>query len=145
MYNTLRNIVQEYLVAIYIRLSKEDDNLGESESIGNQKILLTKYVKEQGYTLVDIYIDDGYTGTNFNRPSFQRMLKDIENGKVNMVITKDLSRLSRDYIGTGEYVEKWFPAHNVRYVALTDNIDTFLDNSNTTCKHIKNSFNNWSF
>ncbi len=130
MYNTLRNIVKEYLVAIYIRLSKEDDNLGESESIQNQKILLTKYVKEQGYTLVDIYIDDGYTGTNFNRPNFQRMLKDIENGKVNMVITKDLSRLSRDYIGTGEYVEKWFPAHNVRYVALTDNIDTFLDNSN---------------
>ena len=130
MYNTLRNIVKEYLVAIYIRLSKEDDNLGESESIGNQKLLLTKYVEEQGYTLVDIYIDDGYTGTNFNRPGFMRMLKDIENGKVNMVITKDLSRLSRDYIGTGEYVEKWFPAHNVRYVALIDNIDTFLDNSN---------------
>lgn len=130
MYNTLRNIVKEYLVAIYIRLSKEDDNLGESESIQNQKALLTKYVKEQGYTFVDIYIDDGYTGTNFNRPGFMRMLKDIEDGKVNMVITKDLSRLSRDYIGTGEYVEKWFPAHNVRYVALTDNIDTFLDNSN---------------
>ncbi len=130
MYNTLRNIVNEYLVAIYIRLSKEDDKLGESESIGNQKILLTKYVKEQGYTLVDVYIDDGYTGTNFNRPNFQRMLKDIENKKINMVITKDLSRLSRDYIGTGEYVEKWFPLHNVRYVALTDNIDTFLDNSN---------------
>ena len=145
MYNTLRNIVKEYLVAIYIRLSKEDDNLGESESIQNQKALLTKYVKEQGYTFVDIYIDDGYTGTNFNRPGFMRMLKDIEDGKVNMVITKDLSRLSRDYIGTGEYVEKWFPAHNVRYVALTDNIDTFLDNSNTTSKHIKYSFNNRSF
>lgn len=130
MYNTLRNIVKEFFVAIYIRLSKEDDSLGESESIQNQKSLLTKYVKEQGYTLVDIYIDDGYTGTNFNRPGFQKMLKDIEDGKVNMVITKDLSRLSRDYIGTGEYVEKWFPLHNVRYVALTDNIDTFLDNSN---------------
>lgn len=130
MYNTLRNIVKKFFVAIYIRLSKEDDSLGESESIQNQKTLLTKYVKEHGYTLVDIYIDDGYTGTNFNRPGFQRMLKDIEDGKVNMVITKDLSRLSRDYIGTGEYVEKWFPLHNVRYVALTDNIDTFLDNSN---------------
>ena len=130
MYNTLRNIVKEFFVAIYIRLSKEDDSLGESESIQNQKTLLTKYVNEQGYTLVDIYIDDGYTGTNFNRPGFQKMLKDIEDGKVNMVITKDLSRLSRDYIGTGEYVEKWFPLHNVRYVALTDNIDTFLDNSN---------------
>lgn len=130
MYNTLRNIVKEFFVAIYIRLSKEDETIGESESIQNQKKLLTKYVKEQKYTLVDIYIDDGYTGTNFNRPGFQKMLKDIETGKVNMVITKDLSRLSRDYIGTGEYVEKWFPLHNVRYVALTDNIDTFLDNSN---------------
>lgn len=130
MYNTLRNIIKEFNVGIYIRLSKEDETQGESESIGNQKILLTKYVKEKGYNLVDIYIDDGYTGTNFNRPSFQRMLKDIEDKKINMVITKDLSRLSRDYIGTGEYVEKWFPAHNVRYVALTDNIDTFLDNSN---------------
>ena len=130
MYNALRNIIKEFNVGIYIRLSKEDETQGESESIGNQKILLTKYVKEKGYNLVDIYIDDGYTGTNFNRPSFQRMLKDIEDKKINMVITKDLSRLSRDYIGTGEYVEKWFPAHNVRYVALTDNIDTFLDNSN---------------
>lgn len=130
MYNILKNKVKDFFVAIYIRLSKEDETSGESESIQNQKKLLTKYVKEQGYTLVDIYIDDGYTGTNFNRPGFQRMLKDIKDGKVNMVITKDLSRLSRDYIGTGEYVEKWFPLHNVRYVALTDNIDTFLDNSN---------------
>ena len=104
MYNVLKNIVKEYLVAIYIRLSKEDDNLGESESIQNQKILLTNYVKEKGYTLVDIYVDDGFTGTNFDRPNFKRMLKDIENKRVNMVITKDLSRLSRDYIGTGEYI-----------------------------------------
>lgn len=124
------NIIKKYLVAIYIRLSKEDANLGESESIQNQKILLQKYVEEQGYTLVDIYIDDGYTGTNFNRPGFQRMLKDIEDGKVNMVVTKDLSRLSRDYIGTGEYVEKWFPEHNIRYVALTDGVDTEEDNTN---------------
>lgn len=130
MFNTMGNIVKVFYVAIYIRLSKEDDNLGESESIGNQKLLLTKYVEEQGYTLVDIYIDDGFTGTNFDRPEFQRMLKDIENGKINMVITKDLSRLSRDYIGTGEYVEKWFPAHGVRYVALTDNIDTMIDSTN---------------
>lgn len=130
MFNELSNIIKVFNVAIYIRLSKEDDNLGESESIGNQKLLLTKYVKEQKYTLVDIYIDDGFTGTNFDRPEFQRMLKDIENGKINMVITKDLSRLSRDYIGTGEYVEKWFPAHGVRYVALTDNIDTMIDSAN---------------
>ena len=130
MYNNIGNITKEFYVAIYIRLSKEDERLGESESVENQKILLTNYIKEKGYNLVDIYIDDGFTGTNFNRPSFQRLLKDIELGKINMLITKDLSRLSRDYIGTGEYVEKWFPEHNVRYVALTDNIDTFLDDSN---------------
>ena len=130
MYNSLRNINKEFNVGIYIRLSKEDENIGESESIINQKTLLTKYVNDQGYKLVDIYIDDGFTGTNFDRPAFKKMLKDIELGKINMVITKDLSRLSRDYIGTGEYVEKWFPIHNVRYVALTDNIDTFLDNTN---------------
>lgn len=130
MLNSITKIIKKFYVAIYIRLSKEDDNLGESESIQNQKLLLTKYVLEQGYTLVDIYVDDGFTGTNFNRPDFQRMLKDIEAGSINMVITKDLSRLSRDYIGTGEYVEKWFPAHNVRYVALTDNIDTMIDSAN---------------
>ncbi len=134
MFNTIGNIAKNYFVAIYIRLSKEDvkenGKEDESESIQNQKILLTKYVNEQGFTLVDYYIDDGYTGTNFNRPSFQRMLKDIEAGKINMVITKDLSRLSRDYIGTGEYVEKWFPAHGVRYIALTDAIDTAIDSTN---------------
>ena len=134
MFNTIGNIAKNYFAAIYIRLSKEDikenGKEDESESIQNQKTLLTKYVNEQGYTLVDIYIDDGFTGTNFNRPAFQRMLKDIEAGKINMVITKDLSRLSRDYIGTSEYVEKWFPAHGVRYIALTDAIDTAIDSTN---------------
>ena len=122
-----------YKVAIYIRLSKEDLDKGfdESESIINQKSLLTEYVENLGweYQLVDIYIDPGYTGTNFNRPDFQRMIRDIENGKVNMVITKDLSRLGRDYIETGEYIEKWFPEHEVRYVSVTDGIDTFATNN----------------
>ena len=122
-----------YKVAIYIRLSKEDVDKGydESESITNQKSLLTEYVENLGweYELVDIYIDPGYTGTNFNRPDFQRMIRDIENGKVNMVITKDLSRLGRDYIETGEYIEKWFPEHEVRYVSVTDGIDTFATNN----------------
>ena len=130
MVNTMGDIIKKFYVAIYIRLSKEDETCGESESIQNQKSLLTRYVEEQGYTLVDVYVDDGFTGTNFDRPAFMRMLKDIEVGKINMVITKDLSRLSRDYIGTGEYVEKWFPAHGVRYVALTDNIDTMIDSAN---------------
>ena len=122
-----------YKVAIYIRLSKEDVDRGydESESIKNQRTLLTKYVENLGwnYKLIDIYIDQGFTGTNFNRPDFQRMTKDIELGKINMVITKDLSRLGRDYIETGEYIEKWFPEKNVRYVSVTDGIDTFANNN----------------
>jgi len=122
-----------YKVAIYIRLSKEDVDRGydESESIKNQRTLLTEYVENLGwsYELIDIYIDQGFTGTNFNRPGFQRMIKDIELEKINMVITKDLSRLGRDYIETGEYIEKWFPEKNVRYVSVTDGIDTFANNN----------------
>ncbi len=131
MLDTIKTVL--YKVAIYIRLSKEDVEKGfdESESITNQKSLLTEYVQNLGweYELVDTYIDPGYTGTNFNRPDFQRMIRDIENGKVNMVITKDLSRLGRDYIETGEYIEKWFPEHEVRYVSVTDGIDTFATNN----------------
>lgn len=131
MLETIKTVI--YKVAIYIRLSKEDVDKGfdESESITNQKSLLTEYVKNLGweYELIDIYIDPGYTGTNFNRPDFQRMIRDIENAKVNMVITKDLSRLGRDYIETGEYIEKWFPEHKVRYVSVTDGIDTFATNN----------------
>lgn len=131
MLETIKTVI--YKVAIYIRLSKEDVDKGydESESITNQKSLLTEYVQNLGweYKLVDIYIDPGYTGTNFNRPDFQRMIRDIKSGKVNMVITKDLSRLGRDYIETGEYIEKWFPEHEVRYVSVTDGIDTFATNN----------------
>ena len=120
-----------YNVGIYIRLSREDeDKLSESESIINQKSLLLQYAKENNLRVYDIYIDDGYSGTNFDRPGFNRLLEDIEKKKVNMVITKDMSRLGRDYIGTGNLIERYFPEHNVRYIAVTDNIDTFLDNSN---------------
>ena len=122
-----------YKVAIYIRLSKEDLDRGydESESIKNQKTLLTEYVEELGdkYELTNIYVDQGFTGTNFNRPGFQKMINDIKLGKINMVITKDLSRLGRDYIETGEYIEKWFPEHNIRYISVTDGIDTFVTNN----------------
>lgn len=143
---TILNVV--YRVAIYIRLSKEDENkedkkVAESESITNQRSLLLRFVEESGYELVDIYIDDGYSGTNFNRPEFQRMLRDIEAGKINMVVTKDMSRLGRDYIGTGEYIEKYFPAHNVRYIALTDNIDTALDSTNNDIAPFKAIMNDY--
>ena len=135
-----------YKVAIYIRLSKEDVDRGydESESIINQKNLLIEYVQKLGweYSLVDIYVDQGFTGTNFNRPAFQRMKQDIELGKVNMVITKDLSRLGRDYIETGEYIEKWFPEHDVRYVSVTDGIDTFaINNGNNDIAPFKTILN----
>lgn len=135
-----------FKVAIYIRLSKEDVDKGydESESIINQRTLLTQYVEKLGenYELVDIYIDPGYTGTNFKRPEFQRMKRDIEQGKVNMVITKDLSRLGRDYIETGEYIEKWFPEYNVRYISVTDGVDTFKnDNGNNDIIPFKSILN----
>ncbi len=144
MLETIKTVI--YKVAIYIRLSKEDVDKGfdESESITNQKSLLTEYVEKLGweYELVDIYIDPGYTGTNFNRPDFQRMIRDIENGKVNMVITKDLSRLGRDYIETGEYIEKWFPEHEVRYISVTDGIDTFaVNNGNNDIAPFKSILN----
>ena len=120
-----------YKVAIYLRLSRDDENIGDSGSIINQREFLTKHVENQAnWELVNIYIDDGYTGTNFNRPSWLRLKRDIVLGKVNLVITKDLSRLGRDYIETGYYLEKFFPTHRVRYIAVNDGIDTFSKNSN---------------
>lgn len=126
------NINKIYSVGIYIRLSREDSDKQDivSESINNQKSLLDQYVKENNLNVIDYYIDDGYSGTNFDRPAFKRLIQDIENKKINMVITKDMSRLGRDYIGTGNLIEKYFPENNIRYIAVTDNIDTFLDNSN---------------
>lgn len=118
-----------FRVGIYIRLSRDDGNI-ESDSIISQRSLLNQYIKENNYNLIDEYVDDGFTGTNFERPSFKRMIKDIESGKINMIITKDMSRLGRDYIGTGELIEKYFPNNNVRYIAINDGIDTFIDNTN---------------
>ena len=133
-----------YNVGIYIRLSREDDDKTlESESITNQKSLLLQYVKENNLRPYDIYVDDGYTGTNFDRPEFKRLINDIELKKVNMVITKDMSRLGRDYIGTGELVEKYFPEHNVRYIAVTDNIDTYLDSTNNDIAPFKAIMNDF--
>ena len=115
--------------ALYIRLSKEDERDGPSQSVVNQRAFLEKYANENDLTVYDAYIDDGWSGCNFDRPAFQRMLSDIEAGKVNMVVTKDLSRLGRDYILTGHYLERYFPEHGVRYVSLLDGIDTLSDPS----------------
>ena len=133
-----------YNVGLYIRLSREDDDKNyESESITNQKSLLLQYARENNLRVYDIYIDDGYSGTNFDRPGFKRLIKDIELKKINMVITKDMSRLGRDYIGTGELVEKFFPEHNVRYIAVTDNIDTYLDSTNNDIAPFKAIMNDF--
>lgn len=116
-------------VGIYCRLSREDEGAIQSESITNQKDFLIKYVSDQGWRLHDIYVDDGFTGTNFERPDFQRLLKDINKGIVNLVITKDMSRLGRDYIQVGHYIERFFPEKNVRYIAVNDGIDTFMNSA----------------
>ena len=91
--------------------------------------MLRRFTKSQRLYVVDEYIDDGISGTTFNRPSFQRMIQDIEDKKINMVITKDLSRLGRDYIGTGHYIEKYFPENQIRYISLLDGIDTGIDSN----------------
>ena len=135
---------KNYSVGLYIRLSREDENKTDvSESITNQKSLLLQYVKENNLRVYDIYIDDGYSGTTFDRPGFNRLINDIENKLVNMVITKDMSRLGRDYIKTGYYLEKYFPEHNIRYIAITDNIDTYLNNSNNDIAPFKAIMNDY--
>ncbi len=133
---------REYNAAIYIRLSKEDGDREESESVTNQRKILKAFAKENKYKIYDEYVDDGYTGTNFNRPDFKRMIRDIENKKINMVITKSLSRLGRDYIETGRYIETYFPENEIRYIAILDDVDTYLDRNCDTVafKNIMNDY-----
>ena len=115
---------EQKITALYCRLSLEDGRDNESMSISNQKLMLRDYAEKNGMFQYEYYVDDGYTGRNFNRPSFQRMIADIEAGKVGCVITKDLSRLGRNYIEAGSYIEIFFPKHNVRYIAVTDGVDS---------------------
>ncbi len=112
------------ITALYCRLSMEDGRDNESMSITNQKAMLKEYAEKNGMLNHAFYVDDGYAGRNFNRPSFQRMVADIEAGKVNCVITKDLSRLRRNYIESGSYIEIFFPRHGVRYIAISDGVDS---------------------
>ena len=128
MYLEISNPI-DYHAALYIRLSKEDESEGPSQSVQNQESLLREFVQQHRLSVHDTYIDDGWSGTSFDRPAFQRMITDIEEKKVNMVITKDLSRLGRDYILTGHYMERYFPEHRVRYISLLDGIDTGVDST----------------
>lgn len=127
-----------YHAAIYLRLSRDDEDIDgsakrESDSISSQRELARSFVREQpDMELFDIYIDDGYSGANFDRPDFKRMMADIENGNVNCVVVKDLSRFGRDYIEAGRFIQKTFPAFSVRFIAITDHYDSLTADQSTT-------------
>lgn len=124
-----------------MRLSRDDELEGESASISTQKQILRDYANEQGFLVVNEYVDDGFSGTNFERPSFKRMIEDIEDGKINCVVTKDLSRLGRNYILTGQYTELYFPSKGVRYIAIHDGVDTIREDNDIA--PFKNIVNEW--
>ena len=115
---------QNYDAGIYVRLSKDDERAGESVSIENQKLILTKHAQEQGWNVADVYIDDGYSGTNFDRPGVTRLIEDAKDGKINLILVKDLSRFGRNYIQVGQFTDYVFPMIGCRFIALNDGVDT---------------------
>ena len=127
------------ITALYCRLSRDDGAEGESNSIANQKKLLAKYAKEHGFANTKFYVDDGYTGTNFNRPGFQQMLEDMEMGYISTVIVKDSSRFGRNYLEVGQYTDYYFPEHNIRFIAINDCIDS--DNGEDDFSAFRNVMN----
>lgn len=136
---------KKYSVAAYLRLSQEDGDKDVSDSIISQKNIINKKVEELGedFYIVDYYIDDGYTGLNTDRPSFQRMMEDLNNGIVNTVITKDLSRLSRNSYEANYLIELYFLERNIRYISVLDNVDTGVKNSNNDMIQFKTLINDW--
>lgn len=130
-------------VAAYIRLSKEDEKEGESESITNQRELIKKYVGENKLGECKYFVDDGYSGGNFERPKFKELINEIEKGNIKTVITKDTSRLGRDFIETSHYMFKYFPEHNIRYIAILENFDTFNPNGVEDIIPFQTIINDW--
>lgn len=130
------------VTALYCRLSKDDEQIGDSNSIVHQKEILAKYAKEHGFVNFEFYVDDGYSGTNFNRPDFQRMMADAEEGKISTVIVKDMSRFGRDYIMVGYYTEIYFSNLDIRFIAINDNVDSNIQTENDLTP-FKNVFNEW--
>ena len=133
---------QNKITALYCRLSKDDLNAGESDSIVHQRAILEKYAEDNCFPNIRVFVDDGYSGVSFDRPGFQEMYKLIEAGKVGIVITKDLSRLGRNYIEVGNYTEFVFPRYGVRYIAINDNYDSLFSDNNELAP-FKNLFNEW--
>lgn len=129
------------ITALYCRLSQEDERLGESLSIENQRLMLQRYAEEHRFPNIQFYVDDGFSGADFNRPSFKRMMYDVECGKVGIVIVKDQSRLGRDYLQTGMLMEITFPQYDIRFIAINDGVDSA--NGVSDFSGIKNYFNNF--
>ena len=130
------------VTALYARLSKDDDLVGDSNSIVHQKEILAKYAKEHGFTNIEFYVDDGFSGTNFNRPDFQRLMADAEEGRISTIIVKDMSRFGRDYIMVGYYTEIYFSNLDIRFIAINDNVDSSIQTENDLTP-FKNVFNEW--
>ena len=135
---------KHYIAGLYYRLSQEDERQGESVSIENQRTMLRKYAEEHGFEIHDEYIDDGISGTTFQRPEVQRLLDDAKTGVINTIIVKDLSRFGRNYIEVGQYVDYVFPAFGIRFIAIQDNVDTEnRDSGAMEMMPIMNVFNEW--
>ena len=128
--------------ALYCRLSQDDGIEGDSNSIQNQKTILQKFAEDHHFPSPCFYVDDGFSGGNFQRPAFQQMISDMENGEIGIIVTKDLSRLGRNQLHTGLYIEERFPMFGVRYIAINDNVDTDSSESNDLMP-FKNLFNEW--
>ena len=130
------------ITALYCRLSKDDGTNNESMSISTQKTMLKDYAKRNGFLNCQFYVDDGYSGTNYDRPAFRQLIEDIQDGEVSTLITKDLSRLGRNYLETGTYIEVFFPNHNVRYIAINDGVDS-IDNAQMDITPFRNIINDF--
>lgn len=139
----LKRQPKELITALYVRLSKDDELQGESNSIQNQKHMLSTYARDNGYANIRFYTDDGYTGVNFNRPGFQQMLSDVQDGKIGQVIVKDSSRFGRNYLEVGFYTEILFPTKGVRYIAIHDDVDSEVESAGNDMAVFRNVFNEW--
>ena len=137
-----QNNNQEKITALYCRLSRDDEQEGDSNSIVHQKEILIKYAKEHKFRNIETFVDDGYSGTNFKRPDFQRLMQKVENGEVGTIIVKDMSRLGRDYLKVGVYTEITFPEAEVRFIAVNDGVDSNsqVDNDFTPFRNIINEW-----
>lgn len=135
---------KKYLCASYVRLSQDDGDKEESNSIVNQKNLIRDYLsKHPEFTLVKEYPDDGYSGVNFDRPAFQEMMEDVKNHRINCIIVKDLSRFGRNYLETGYYLQKLFPLYNLRFISVNDGYDSLTADPDSLAISMKNIVNDY--